>query len=63
MFMKNAKTAFAESIVDLCKTLTPEKVKLLDNILTQEKDESEIIKDVVDKFPNFQIIYAAKLSE
>ena len=61
--MKNGKKAFAESIVDLCKTLTPEKIKQLDYILTQEKDEAEIIKDVVEKFPNFQVIYAEKLSE
>lgn len=61
--MKTAKKAFTESVIDLCKTLTREKIKQLDYILTQEKDESEIIKDIVKKFPNFQIIYAAKLSE
>jgi len=61
--MKNVKKVFEESIVDLCKTLTPDKIEQLDRILTQEKDETEIIKDIVEKFPNFQIIYAAKLSE
>lgn len=60
--MRN-KNVFENSIVELCKTLSPEKVKWLDSILTQEKDEAEIIKDIVMKFPNFQIIYAAKLSE
>lgn len=61
--MKNAKKIFEESIIDLCKTLTPEKIKQLDSILTQEKDEEAIIKDIVEKFPNFQIIYATKLAE
>ena len=61
--MKNAKKVFEDSIVDLCKTLTPEKIEQLDVILTQEKNESDIIKDIIEKFPNFQIIYAAKLSE
>ena len=61
--MKNAKKVFEDSIVYLCKTLTPEKIEQLDVILTQEKNESDIIKDIIEKFPNFQIIYAAKLSE
>lgn len=61
--MKSAKKVFEESIVELCKTLTPEKIDQLDRILTQEKDETEIVKDIVEKFPNFQIIYAARLAE
>ncbi len=61
--MKNAKKVFVDSIVDLCKTLTPEKIEQLDRILTQEKDEPEIIKEIVEKFPHFKIIYAAKLFE
>lgn len=61
--MKSVIGVFEESIIDLCKTLTPEKVKELDSILTQEKEELEIIKDIVKKFPNFKIIYAARLSE
>lgn len=61
--MKNVNKVFRDSIIDLCKTLTPEKIKELDSILTQEKEESEIIKNITEKFPNFQIIYAAKLSE
>jgi len=61
--MKNIKKVFEDSIVELCKSLTPEKVKMLDFILTQEKDEAEIIKDIVSKFPNFKIIYAARLAE
>ncbi|OGG13867.1 hypothetical protein A2773_00025 [Candidatus Gottesmanbacteria bacterium RIFCSPHIGHO2_01_FULL_39_10] len=61
--MKNANNVFNDSIIDLCKTLTPEKIKELDYILTQEKEESEIIKNIIEKFPNFQIIYASKLSE
>ncbi len=61
--MKNANKAFKDSIIDLCKTLTPEKINELDYILTQKKEESEIIKNIIEKFPNFQIIYAAKLSE
>lgn len=61
--MKNANKVFRDSIIDLCKVLTPEKIKELDQILTQEKEESEIIKNIVNRFPNFQIIYAAKLSE
>lgn len=61
--MKNANKVFRESIVDLCKVLTPEKIKELNHILTQEKEESEIINDIIEQFPNFQIIYAAKLAE
>jgi len=61
--MKNANNVFRDSIVDLCKILSTEKITELDYILTQEKEESEIIKDIVKQFPNFQIIYAAKLAE
>lgn len=61
--MKNVKKVFEDSIVELCKTLTPEKIKQLDFILMQEKNETEIIKDIVEKFPHFKIIYAARLSE
>ena len=61
--MKNVGKVFEDSIADLCKTLSPGKIKELDFILTQEKDEEEIIIDIVKKFPHFQIIYAAKSSE
>lgn len=61
--MKDAKKVFEDSIVDLCKTLSAEKLKELDAILTQEKEEEEIIKDIVEKFPHFKVIYAAKLAE
>lgn len=61
--MKNSNKVFKDSIIDLCKVLTPEKIKELDDILTQKKEESDIIKNIIEKFPNFQIIYAAKLSE
>lgn len=42
--MKNAKKVFEDPIVELFKILTPEKVKVLDFILTQEKDEAETNK-------------------
>lgn len=61
--MKNVKKVFEDSIVHLCKTLSPEKTQRLDFILTQGKDETEIIKDIVKEFPNFKIIYAARLAE
>lgn len=61
--MKDAKKVFENSIVDLCKTLIPEKINQLDFILTQQKNEEEIIKDIVEKFPHFKVIYAAKLAE
>ncbi|KKU15968.1 MAG: hypothetical protein UX25_C0049G0004 [Candidatus Woesebacteria bacterium GW2011_GWC2_45_9] len=60
--MKNVSKVFEDSIADLCKTLTPEKIKQLDFILTQEKDEEEIIKEIVEKFPHFKIIYVARLA-
>lgn len=61
--MKNAKKVFEDSIVQLCKILSPEKIQRLDFILTREKDEEEIIKDIVKEFPNFKNIYTAKLAK
>lgn len=57
------KSVFEDSIVELCKSLSPEKIKRLDSILTQEKKEEEIIKDIVEEFPNFKLIYVSNLSK
>lgn len=60
---KPTELAFEDSIVELCKTLSSERIIILDNILSQKKDEITILKDIVHEFPNFQIIYSAKFIE
>lgn len=61
--MKSIKKTFEDSIIQLCQSLPPEKLQTLDSILTREKDEVEILEDIIKEFPNFKDIYAKKLAE
>lgn len=61
--MVSIKRAFEDSVVELCKTLSSDKLHILDSILTQEKDDPDIIAGIVTEFPNFKDIYAKKLAE
>jgi len=58
---KITQQIFEDSVVELCKTLPHGKVKILDSILSQEKNETEILKDIVGEFPNFSTIYSLRL--
>lgn len=63
MRTNSAKNAFLESIKELCRTLSPEELQKLDRLLTSNKSEIEILRDVIITFPTFKQLYKEHLSQ
>lgn len=63
--MPDFKKAFENSIVALCEAIGKEgvRVKNLDNILTQDKTELEVLSDILISFPQFRHILLSELNK